>query len=300
MEKQVTHRTQQSIERALQFIESRLRQPVTLDEVAEQACYSKYHLIRLFQAVMGDTVMEYLRKRRISESGTDLIKTNLSILDIALAYQFESQEAYSRSFQQVFGMPPGHFRKKGHRHITFDRFTLSQEHLEIISNFIPMEPKIVEIESKQLVGQRCITKLADNQIPGLWRGFMPRRQEVKNQVPNQFYSVQHYLQQITMDQFNPMTDYESWACVEVTSEAELPEGMESRTLDGGLYAVFIHKGPTASFKNTFDFIHFEWMPKSGYVMDQRDHFEIMGPKYLGPAHPDSEEEIWIPIKKKDA
>lgn len=243
--------------------------------------------------------MEYLRKRRISESGTDLIKTEQSILEIALTYQFESQEAYTRSFQQVFGMPPGHFRKKGHRHITFDRFTLSKEHLKIVANFKPMEPKIVEIAPKQMIGQRSKTRLADNQIPNLWKAFMPRRGEVQNQVQGQFYSIQHYQPGMKMQDFTPMTEYESWACVEVMELGEIPNGMESRTLDGGLYAVFIYKGPAANFGSTFQYIHREWMPQSGYEMDDRDHFEVLGPKYLGPAHPDSEEEVWIPIRKAE-
>jgi len=291
-------RPAESIERVLKLIESRLQSPLQLEELAKEACYSKFHLIRLFQELMGETVMDYVRKRRISEAGTALIKTEEPILDIALAYQFESQEAFTRSFQQVFGMPPGKFRKIGHRHVTFDRYTLSQKDLDILANFKPMEPRIVEVEDKLLIGQHLSTQLSDNQIPKLWRGFMPRKKEIKNMTSDLVYAIHHYEPGLKMKDFTPNTVYESWACVEVTHADEIPDGMESRVLDGGLYAVFLYKGPAANFGATFRYIHAECLPQSGYVADSRDQFEVIGPNYLGPAHPDSEEEVWVPIRKQ--
>ena len=290
-------RPAESIERVLKLIESRLQSSLQLEELAAEACYSKFHLIRIFQELMGETVMDYVRKRRISEAGTALIKTNEPILDIALAYQFDSQEAFTRSFQQVFGMPPGKFRKIGHRHVTFDRYTLSQKDLETLANFKPMEPKIVKIETKQLIGQHTTTQLADNQIPKLWRSFMPRRREVKNQVDELVYAIHRYEPGLKMEDFTPHTVYDTWACVEVSEAQEVPEGMVSRELAGGLYAVFLYKGPAAQFGATFNYIHAEWLPQSGYTLDNRDQFEVIGPNYLGPAHPDSEEEVWIPIRE---
>ena len=284
------------INQVLDFLETRLESPVSLDEVAATACYSKFHLIKVFQALMGETVMDYLRKRRISQAGTELLTTSQSILEVALKFQFESQEAFSRSFQQVMGMPPGRYRKRGHRHITFNRYTLSPKDLETLAHFSPMEPRIETIAPKLLIGMRTRTQLADNQIPGLWKRFMPRRFELKNRVDELVYAVQVYDAGQSMESFTPQTSYESRATVEVADHDHIPEGMEAFTLPGGQYAVFLYKGPAAKFGETFRYIMFEWLPQSGYTLDERPHFEVLGPDYLGPAHPDSEEEVWIPIR----
>ena len=68
-------------------------------------------------------------------------------------------------------------------------------------------------------------------------------------------------------------------------------------LKGGMYAVFIHKGLPSEFKKTMDYIFLEWMPDSDYKLDHRPQFEVLGEKYKNN-HPDSEEEVWIPIQLK--
>jgi len=75
------------------------------------------------------------------------------------------------------------------------------------------------------------------------------------------------------------------------------DGMESYTLTGGLYAVFIHKGAASTGPKTFKYIFGTWLPNSDFILDNRPHFEILGKKYIHE-DPDSEEEVWIPVKPK--
>ncbi len=74
--------------------------------------------------------------------------------------------------------------------------------------------------------------------------------------------------------------------------------METYILQGGLYAVFIHKGVAKTADVTFQYIFTDWLPGSYYLIDNRRHFEILGEKYKN-GDPASEEEIWIPIKFKN-
>ncbi len=76
-----------------------------------------------------------------------------------------------------------------------------------------------------------------------------------------------------------------------------PEGMKPKILAGGLYATFTHKGPVKTFVKTSNYIYGTWLPQSGYELDQRAHFEKLGAKFYGPEHPDSEEDIFVPIRK---
>jgi AraC family transcriptional regulator len=71
--------------------------------------------------------------------------------------------------------------------------------------------------------------------------------------------------------------------------------MEPLALPGGLYAVFLYHGAASQADQTFQYIFGTWIPNSGYSLDNRPHFEILGKKYKNE-DPDSEEEIWIPIK----
>jgi AraC family transcriptional regulator len=76
----------------------------------------------------------------------------------------------------------------------------------------------------------------------------------------------------------------------------IPDEMEAFKLKGGLYAVFHYIGSSMDTR-VFQYIFGTWLPASSYLLDDRPHFEILGDKYKN-ANPNSEEDIWIPIKPK--
>jgi len=82
---------------------------------------------------------------------------------------------------------------------------------------------------------------------------------------------------------------------EVGNDSEIPHGFERFEIPEGKYAVFVHVGSPQTAPVTFGYIFNEWLPNSGFERDDRPHFEILGAKYKNGA-PDSEEEIYIPIK----
>ena len=84
--------------------------------------------------------------------------------------------------------------------------------------------------------------------------------------------------------------------MEVSSLDFVPNEMETYSLAGGLYAVFNYKG-LSSDPQIFQYIYGTWIPNSEYELDQRPHFEVLGENYKNN-DPNSEEEIWIPIKLK--
>lgn len=157
-------------------------------------------------------------------------------------------------------------------------------------------PQIIEVDKRYLVGCCAVMSLADNKTPLLWQQFMPRKKEIQNTVGSELYSVQVYSQDLNMADFSPTTTFEKWAAVEVESHSNIPAGLEAFTLPAGLYAVFKHKGPASTFHETARYIFGQWLPQAAYQLDNRPHFEVMGEDYLGPTHPNAEEEVWIPIK----
>jgi len=110
--------------------------------------------------------------------------------------------------------------------------------------------------------------------------------------------MQVYAELPDFTSFNPALTFHKWAAVEVSSVEQIPAGMETFTIPGGQYAVFVHRGGPGNAANTFGYIFGTWLPSSGFVLDHRPHFEILGEKYKNN-NPSSEEEIWIPVKPKD-
>ncbi|MCG8569326.1 MAG: helix-turn-helix transcriptional regulator [Spirochaetes bacterium] len=95
-----------NIQMAIEFVEKKLDQKISLAEVAMVACYSEYHFHRLFHLLVGETIGNYIRKRRLTEAMLDLKSQKWKIIDIAFKYQFESQEAFSRTFKKYFRITP--------------------------------------------------------------------------------------------------------------------------------------------------------------------------------------------------
>ena len=157
-------------------------------------------------------------------------------------------------------------------------------------------PRIETIPSKILIGKRLTMSFAHNRTFELFSSFMPRRKEIENRVGEDIYCVQQYPPIQSYNDFKPDLEFEKWAAVEVFSTDNIPEGMERHQLTGGLYAVFLHQGPTTDL-STFEFAFKTWLPNSNYILDQREHFEILGSKYKNNS-PHSEEEIWIPVIQK--
>ena len=158
-----------------------------------------------------------------------------------------------------------------------------------------MKPRIETLTEKKIIGKKMTMSLAANKTSILWQSFMPRRREITNNLTTEMISMQVYDQ--PLDFSNPNQEFEKWAAIEVADFDTIPDGMETFVLTGGLYAVFLYKGSSTD-NRIFQYIFGTWLPGSKYSLDNRPHFEILGKKYKNN-DPNSEEEIWIPIKLKN-
>jgi AraC family transcriptional regulator len=111
------------IQRAINYIETNLENTIDLEKVAAEAYMSNANFYRLFFALTGFAVKEYIRQRRISIATIAVTKGAENILDIALRSGFESNEAFSRAFKRITGYPPSAFRK-GNLNYHFERVNL--------------------------------------------------------------------------------------------------------------------------------------------------------------------------------
>lgn len=156
--------------------------------------------------------------------------------------------------------------------------------------------RIKHIDEKKIVGIRHEMSFVNNSTYLLFRSFMPRRNSILRRADKDVLCVQKYPDGFFKN-FNPGATFEKWAAVEVYNFSIVPEGMETAIIPEGLYAVFLYIGTTDEADEFFQNIHENWLPSSEYELDNRPHFDVMGEKYKHDS-PDSEEEIWIPIRKK--
>lgn len=158
-----------------------------------------------------------------------------------------------------------------------------------------MQPRIEVIENKMLIGMSLTMSVVNNRTGMLWGQFSPKIPHIPKRTDNNRISLQLYPTHY-FNQFNPMTEFEKWACVEVSGAPEIPEGLQQLVLTGGMYAVFEYKG-SSNDPAIFQYIYAEWLPNSEYALDNRPHFEVLGKNYRNN-DPNSEEDIWIPIVPK--
>lgn len=161
-----------------------------------------------------------------------------------------------------------------------------------------MHPEIRTIAEKKLAGLYITMTLAQNRTAELWQQFMPRRNEIVTAVTDELISMQVYDAAVAKAGYmTPQSVHQRWAAKEVTDFTPVPGGMETFVLPGGLYAVFTYRGTPQQAAPFFRNIFMEWLPASDYVLDDRPHFEVLGPKYKHN-DPDSEEEVYIPVRLK--
>ncbi len=105
--------TLQRLGRAREFIDHCYDHPLSLDQISEKACFSRYHFLRLFRKAFNQTPHQYLIERRI-EKAKELLRTDdeLRVTDICFEVGFQSLGSFSSLFHKCVGHAPVTYREK--------------------------------------------------------------------------------------------------------------------------------------------------------------------------------------------
>lgn len=109
------------VQKAIDSIEDNLYDDIKLSDIAKKSHLSEFYFHRLFHKVTGETVMGYVRKRRLSKAALDLKNTELTVLDIAVKYQFSCGESFARAFKKMYGITPYEYRKSNKNIILYKK-----------------------------------------------------------------------------------------------------------------------------------------------------------------------------------
>jgi AraC family transcriptional regulator len=166
----------------------------------------------------------------------------------------------------------------------------------LISHIMNKQPIFQTREAFTVVG---VERYTSNGIPAIqeaWGEFSKRSNEIQNIVAPIAFGVEDYSRDFEM---NPggFPKYYYISSYEVSSTANIPEGMKAKEIAAGNYAVFIFEGSLAELPKFFTFIYGEWMPASGYKMDPALSLDFERyPEPVTDMH-NAKVEIWVPVVK---
>ena len=295
------------VQRAVDFIEAHLREDLPTEAIARVAGFSMWHFQRIFGSVVGDTLKDSVRKRRLTCALQELTSTDRRILDIALDFQFESQEAFTRAFKGAFGVNPGRCKrqvKAGQENLLpllAGKPKITIEYLDHLYRGITMHPKFVMTQEKKVIGMntRFISIMSPERnnfdiLPKLWRDYLARSREITSRLSPFNIGVCEQVPEGARTRPTP-DECLYMAGAEVKNFDLVPDGMMTKVIPAGRYAVFTHKGQLETLEHTMNYIYGSWLPKSGEELRDAPDLEIYGERFKY-GQEDSEVDLYIPIR----
>lgn len=114
----------EGMQRAIDYVEDHITEELDYSTVAAQAYSSSFHFQRAFHILCGYTLGEYIRSRRLTLAGIELLATGHKVLDVALKYGYNSPDSFAKAFTRFHGIPPSSVHKTGVKLNAFSRLSL--------------------------------------------------------------------------------------------------------------------------------------------------------------------------------
>jgi AraC family transcriptional regulator len=283
----------EAILRAVDYIESNLSEPLDLDRVAHAAGYSKYHLHRMFSSIVGMSVHTYTQRRRLTEAARALVFSKQSVLEIALASGYETQQSFSVAFRGLFRMSPQAFRRR----LEYLPFQL-RFHADQPAAFSP-DPKYdihtIEQEEITLLGYEATTKYGFGIIGRCWHSLHANLRHVTQRTsPDFLVGLNDYSSADCIDCDQPSFLY--LAAAEVRADASVPRGMARKTLAPCRYVVFsFRENPKSSMQHVSEYIYREWFSQSTFQLNEHARYDFVRYGESVDASGKAEIEYWVPV-----
>ena len=272
-------------QKALWFIESHLASGLNLDEIAEVAGVSRFHLVRAFAAATGLSVMRYVRARRLSEAARALAGGAPDILKLALEADYGSHEAFTRAFRDHFGVTPEAVRGMARLdHIKLMEPILMDSTLTDdlqAPRFLTSKPLLVAG-----IGERLTHENGGAGIPGQWQRFHQSVASFSGRVGQVAYGV--------CCNGDDAGNFDYIAGVEVSDFSDLPRSFSRVRIPEAKYAVFTHRDHISTIRRTVNTIWNHWLPASGLKAADAPSFERYDEDF-DPLTGNGGLEIWVPV-----
>jgi AraC family transcriptional regulator len=271
--------------KAIWFVESHFASDLTLDEIANIAGVSRYHMTRAFGDTTGHSVMRYVRGRRLSKAARLLASGAPNIMALAVESGYGSHEAFTRAFREQFGFTPDALRAQGHLNNIQLTEPLKMEE-EPRTRITPARFEDGPVLLVAGIAQRYTCETSAG-IPAQWQQFLPRIGTIEGQTSQTAFGVR----------FNADDDgnFDYLCGVEVVNFSRLASDLNRLRIAPQKYAVFSHREHISTVRSTWSTIWNKWLPESGYELVDAPDFESYG-EVFDSRTGNGGFEIWVPIR----
>ena len=271
------------------YIEDHLQEELPMPTIAKAAGTSESEIQKTFYALTGISIVEYIRRRRLTLAGFELQKGEKTVLEIALEYGYTSPDSFTRAFRQMHGITPSAVKKGGCLLKAYGKITF----VLTIKGVNAMNYKILKKEEMRIIGFKKWFSTENNsqmqEIPKMWDSLT---EEIKKRITA--LSNNDGVVGLCADMYDGGFDY--W--IGCMSEKDCPEDLEEVTIPASSWAVFEIIGRMRPLPNAMQDIwkriYSEWFPNSTYehaMLPEIEYYsagDMMAENYRS--------EIWIPVK----
>lgn len=285
------------IQQAIQFMEEHICEDITYADAAKSVHMSNYNFHRMFSFVVGMTAGEYLRSRRLTLAAQELQAGDLSVIDAAYKYGYETPESFSKAFTKFHGSSPRQVKRKG-----------AQLHL-----FSPLVIKIkleggnvMDYRMEQRGSQRflalvkafpneIIEEPGNHDIPDFWTecGGSGKLEALQKLCP----AGKRDLYGLCGSIADGRTHFKYGIGILMDGDAPedyLKNGYSLWETEPADYAVFKCKGTDAEcIGEVWSKFYKEFVPQTGYSQTDGADYEL----YFENGEPGVFCELWIPVKR---
>lgn len=268
------------INRVFEFIDKNLESDLSLNTVSEIAFFSSFHFHRVFKFVTEQTLHEYVKRRRIEKSASDLLHKNITATEIAHKYGFSDNTSYSRAFKKYFGVSPTEFKnqnpnrfskirqlksKNGQEYPDYEKYICVINNLK---NWIKMNAKI-EIKEMSKMDLAYVSSIGPQNLQKAY-GELTQWAIPKGLVNDQTKMITIY-----HDSFK-VTEADK---VRMSASILLNKAIETNgeigliTIEAGKFIVGSFEIVLTEFEKSWTGL-FVWMNENGYKKADREPFEI--------------------------
>lgn len=275
---------------AIEYIEKNLDKDISIEECSKLACCSSFYFQRIFSYIAGISLSEYIRRRRMTQAGFLLKRTDIKIIDIALKYGYSSPSSFTRAFKDVHNITPSNARKHDSILKSYPKIKFS---IDIMGD-CPISYSIKDLDEFRILSLSI--KLTDNMnknqkiVPLFWSEILDsdRFKKLLDLNPN-------------AKNIFGITEFKSpdniYYHIGILSNSPKPEFTDECIIPKSTWAIFENEGNfKLDVQNVFKSFYKEWLPFSGYNYGFLPDIEIY-PIKKDP-NPYGSSKVLISIKKE--
>lgn len=277
------------LEKSISYIEENLSGEIDYKKLAQIACCSEYHYQRIFSYMVDVPLSEYIRKRRLSLAGVDLLHGE-KVIDVAVKYGYESPNSFARAFKAQHGVTPSQAQSEGSKLKSYSRIKF---HITIRGD-VEMEYRIETKSELRLIGaKKELSRVMEENfrdVPEFWTKIQEDGR-LEKLLPLMDTEVKGVFG--ISDGFVDETQAPAYYIAVASTEA-VPEGFVEFRLNEQTWAVFEGEGAMPlAIQELEKRIMTEWLPSSGYEYANGPDVEL----YITPDPQSAVFEVWVPVKK---